>query len=89
MQLLRSRLEEKIQNRHLLSHSFYTRWQQGKLTKNTPTLKQNASKEKDIILAYNNGKSIAEIEKELNTNRNSIYRLLKRSNIKHEKNISI
>mgnify|MGYP006274313709 FL=1 len=32
MQSLRSRLEEKIQNRHLLSHSFYTRWQQGKLT---------------------------------------------------------
>lgn len=33
MQTLRSRLEEKIQNRHLLAHCFYTRWQAGKLTR--------------------------------------------------------
>lgn len=33
MQTLRSRLEEKIQKRHLLSHSFYTRWQHGKLSR--------------------------------------------------------
>lgn len=33
MQTLRSRLEEKIQGRHLLSHSFYARWQAGKLSK--------------------------------------------------------
>lgn len=33
MQTLRSRLEEKIQNRHLLSHTFYARWQAGELSK--------------------------------------------------------
>lgn len=33
MQTLRSRLEEKIQRRHLLGHSFYQRWQAGQLTK--------------------------------------------------------
>lgn len=33
MNTLRSRLEEKIQKKHLLSHSFYTRWQQGKLSR--------------------------------------------------------
>ena len=33
MQTLRSRLEEKIQKRHMLGHSFYTRWQAGKLSR--------------------------------------------------------
>jgi pyrroloquinoline-quinone synthase len=33
MQNLRSRLEEKIQQKHLLGHSFYARWQAGELTK--------------------------------------------------------
>jgi len=33
VQTLRSRLEEKIQGRHLLSHSFYARWQAGKLSR--------------------------------------------------------
>lgn len=32
MSSLRIRLEEAIQGRHLLSHSFYTRWSAGKLT---------------------------------------------------------
>lgn len=31
MHTLRSRLEEKIQQRHLLAHTFYQRWQSGKL----------------------------------------------------------
>ena len=33
MQTLRAVLEEKIQNKHLLGHEFYLRWQAGKLTK--------------------------------------------------------
>jgi pyrroloquinoline-quinone synthase len=33
MQTLRSRLESRIQQRHLLAHSLYTRWQTGKLSK--------------------------------------------------------
>jgi pyrroloquinoline-quinone synthase len=33
MQTLRSLLEEKIQNKHLLNHSFYKRWQLGQLSK--------------------------------------------------------
>jgi len=33
MQTLRSRLEEKIQKRHMLAHRFYTRWQAGQLTR--------------------------------------------------------
>jgi len=33
MQNLRIQLEEKIQGRHLLSHSFYTRWQAGQLSR--------------------------------------------------------
>jgi len=33
MQNLRSKLEEKIQARHLLAHPFYVRWQAGELTK--------------------------------------------------------
>jgi len=33
MQTLRSRLEEVIQKRHMLSHSFYLRWQAGQLGK--------------------------------------------------------
>lgn len=33
MQTLRSRLEEKIQKRHMLAHSFYTRWQSGQLSR--------------------------------------------------------
>lgn len=32
MQTLRAKLETKIQGKHMLSHSFYTRWQMGKLT---------------------------------------------------------
>jgi len=33
MQTLRAKLEEKIQNKHLLAHSFYTRWQSGQLSR--------------------------------------------------------
>lgn len=33
MQTLRSKLEEKIQSKHLLNHTFYQRWQAGELTK--------------------------------------------------------
>ena len=33
MQILRSRLEEIIQKRHMLGHSFYLRWQSGKLSR--------------------------------------------------------
>ncbi len=33
MQTLRARLEEKIQKRHMLAHSFYTRWQSGQLSR--------------------------------------------------------
>lgn len=33
MRNLRVKLEEKIQEKHILGHSFYTRWQTGKLTK--------------------------------------------------------
>lgn len=33
MQTLRSRLEEKIQKRHMLGHSFYLRWQSGQLSR--------------------------------------------------------
>ncbi len=33
MPSLRGLLEEKIQNRHLLSHSFYQRWQKGELSR--------------------------------------------------------
>lgn len=31
METLRAKIEEKIQNRHMLAHTFYTRWQSGKL----------------------------------------------------------
>ncbi len=34
MRTLRSRLEDKIQQKHLLSHSFYTRWVCGELSRN-------------------------------------------------------
>lgn len=33
MNNLRAKLEEKIQQKHMLAHSFYTRWQAGKLSK--------------------------------------------------------
>ncbi|MBI4403541.1 MAG: CADD family putative folate metabolism protein [Deltaproteobacteria bacterium] len=33
MQSLRSRLEERIQKKHLLSHPWYIRWQQGRLSR--------------------------------------------------------
>ena len=33
MQTLRARLEEKIQQKHLLAHSFYRRWQSGQLSR--------------------------------------------------------
>jgi pyrroloquinoline-quinone synthase len=33
MLTLRSQLEARIQNRHMLAHSFYTRWQHGELSK--------------------------------------------------------
>ncbi len=33
MQTLRARLEEKIQKRHMLGHTFYLRWQSGQLSR--------------------------------------------------------
>ena len=33
METLRTKLEEKIQQCHMLTHTFYTRWQAGKLEK--------------------------------------------------------
>lgn len=66
-------------------------WKQG--THSLESIKQGAlarmmdpKRENDILQAYKDGKTIADIESIFNTGRSSIYRILKRNNIARKRN---